>query len=265
MDRRKGEQLFESDAPGMDSPQALGASPAVRDRFDERLDAILAAATLLFAREGYHQASMRQIAAAAGVSLAGLYHYFDSKERLLFLIQFRAFSGLLTVVQADLLGVKDPVDQLRVLIHTHVQYATQNMASLKVCSHELDSLSGEAYEQVWRVRRDYYEMARAIIARVLAERTSAGGQASGASLDVRVATMSLFGTLNWLYRWYDPTRERSPSSLATQIFAQFLAGLVCAEPQRGSTGLVPGCRGEAIPSDIAPASPRRPRRRSTAQ
>jgi TetR/AcrR family transcriptional regulator, cholesterol catabolism regulator len=223
MDRRKSEQPF--DNPGQ-RPHAKTAPP--RARFDERLDSILSAATVLFAREGYHLASMRQIAAAAGVSLAGLYHYFDSKERLLFLIQFRAFSELLTGVQAELLGVKDPVEQLRVLIHTQVHYATHNMASLKVCSHELDSLTGEAWEHVWRVRREYYELARSIIGRILTER--------GSSLDVRIATMSLFGTLNWLYRWYDPARERSPSSLASQIFAQFLAGLLCAEPQRGTPG-----------------------------
>jgi TetR/AcrR family transcriptional regulator, cholesterol catabolism regulator len=223
MDRRKDERAFEN-PPG---PAKGGeAWPPGRGRFDERLDAILAAATLLFAREGFHQASMRQVAVASGTSLAGLYHYFDSKERLLFLIQFRAFSGLLTEVQAQLLGIHDPVEQLRILVHTHVQYAMQNMAELKICSHELDSLTGEAYEQVRRVRREYYELALAIIERILAERNP------GSSLDVRIATMSLFGTLNWLYRWYDPGRERSPSTLASQILAQFLAALLHADPQR---------------------------------
>jgi hypothetical protein len=40
--------------------------------------------------------------------------------------------------------------------------------------------------------------------------------------------MSLFGTLNWLYRWWDPARGSSPRVLATQITNQFLHGLSSA-------------------------------------
>jgi len=69
-------------------------SPEGRESYDDRLNHILEAATGVIARDGYEKASMRAIAAAAGVSLAGLYHYFDSKERMLFLIEFRSFSSL---------------------------------------------------------------------------------------------------------------------------------------------------------------------------
>lgn len=239
MRRQKSEQLFGSvnggSAPRRGRParpktgrpaQRKGRrshGPGLNGRPD-RLQRILDAATHVFARDGYHQASMRRIARAQpgpGVGLAGLYHYVDSKERLLFLIQFHAFSALLTEVTAAINGVDDPVEQLRVLIHTHVSYVAQNMAALKVCSHELDSLTGEAFEQVFRVRRRYYELARSIIGRVLEECRSE----QGTTLDVRVATMSLFGTLNWLYRWYDPNQDRSPASLANQIFTQFISGV----------------------------------------
>lgn len=219
---------------------------APREGPSDRLDRILAAATDLFAREGYHKATMRRLARARprgpGVGLAGLYHYVDSKQRLLFLIQFRAFSRLLTEVTAAISGVDDPVEQLRRLIHTHVHFVAGDMATLKVCSHELDSLTGEAYEEVRRVRRRYYDLARSIVSRIIeqaAARDPASQLPSGCGpidprvdlssrggLDERLATMSLFGTLNWIYRWYDPTQGRSPASLAQQIFAQFLAGLL---------------------------------------
>jgi len=179
---------------------------------------------------------MRQIAREGpGVGLAGMYHYVDSKERLLFLIQFRAFSGLLTEATASISGVDDPVEQLRRLIHTHVIYVAGDMATLRVCSQELDSLTGEAYEQVRRVRRQYYDLARSIVARIIDEAKSSTADptldprvdlSSRGGLDERVATMSLFGTLNWIYQWYDPTQGRSPASLAYQIFAQFVAGLL---------------------------------------
>ena len=210
-----------------------------RDRPGDRLGRIVAAATDAFARDGYHKATMRQIAQEGphgpGVGLAGMYHYVDSKERLLFLIQFRAFSGLLTEATASISGVDDPVEQLRRLIHTHVIYVANDMATLRVCSQELDSLTGEAYEQVRRVRRQYYDLARSIVARIIDEARSSTADhtvdprvdlSSRGGLDERVATMSLFGTLNWIYQWYDPAQGRSPASLANQIFAQFVAGLL---------------------------------------
>ena len=194
-------------------------STDTRETYEQRLSHILEAATHTIARAGYEKASMRAVAKATGVSLAGLYHYFDSKEKMLFLIQFRTFSSLLNNLKEKLVDVTEPVEQLRVLIRAHVAYFAANMAALKVCSHELDSLNGSSYEETKLIRRDYYELSRAIIDRVMAE------QAPDSQLDHHVATMSLFGTLNWLYRWYDPKRGPSAAAVASQITNQFLHGL----------------------------------------
>jgi AcrR family transcriptional regulator len=215
MATEKLEQSFGSEG----RRRADARSPEGRESYDDRLNHILEAATGVIARDGYEKASMRAIAAAAGVSLAGLYHYFDSKERMLFLIEFRSFSSLLNNLREKLHGVDDPVEQLRVTVRAHVTYFASNMAALKVCSHELDSLTGPAYEETRRIRREYYEMARSIVARIV-------GTGEAQELDARVATMSLFGTLNWLYRWYDPKKDRSPSGLANQISTQFLQGVL---------------------------------------
>ncbi|MFQ5414837.1 MAG: TetR/AcrR family transcriptional regulator [Phycisphaerae bacterium] len=193
-----------------------------RETYDDRLNHILEAATGVMARVGYARASMRAVAKAAGVSLAGMYHYFDRKERMLFLIQFRAFNSLLNNLRERLHGVEDPIERLRVMVRSHVGYFAANMAALKVCSHELDSLTGAAYEEARSIRRDYYDLARDIVDRVF------DVLAPDSTLDRHVATMSLFGTLNWLYRWYDGQRGRSPVSVANQIAEQFLRGVAGA-------------------------------------
>ena len=188
--------------------------------YDERLNRLLAAATSVIANVGYEKASMRAVARAAGVSLAGMYHYFDSKEKMLFLIQFRTFNSLLNAVREKLHDVDDPHEQLRVMVRTHVGYFAANIAALKVCSHELDSLSGKAYEETRNTRREYYKLARDIVERLMATSPNA------ASLDAHVATMSLFGMLNWLYRWYDPRRDGAPATIAGQFAGQFLDGVL---------------------------------------
>jgi TetR/AcrR family transcriptional regulator, cholesterol catabolism regulator len=200
-----------------------------RGTYDERLNHILASATDTFARLGYEKASMREVAKAAGVSLAGVYHYFDGKERILFLIQFRAFGSLLNNLREKLSGVEDAKKQLCVMIRAHLGYFAANMSALKVCSHELDSLSGAAYEDTRKIRHEYYELCRDIVDRVLNEHDVNG------TMDRHVATMALFGTLNWLYRWYDPKRGPAVSTVARQIADQYLVGLVGAAMKQNET------------------------------
>lgn len=184
------------------------------------------------AQVGYEKATMRAVAKTAGVSLAGLYHYFDSKEKMLFLIQFRTFNLLVNNLREKLHGLADPIEQLRVMVRAHVSYFATNMAALKVCSHELDSLTGEGYEESDRLRRDYYDLTRGIVDRIFE------AHAPASTLNRHVATMSLFGILNWLYRWYDPKRGRSPSGLANQIVSQFLHG-VLGTPAANESGTAP--------------------------
>ncbi|MCK6482520.1 MAG: TetR/AcrR family transcriptional regulator [Phycisphaerae bacterium] len=195
-----------------------------RGDFDARLNRILNAATAVIARVGYEKASMRMVAKEAGVSLAGIYHYFDSKEKMLFLIQFRSFNALLNGLREKLHHVADPVEQLRLMVRSHTNYFVANMAALKVCSHELDSLSGDAYAETLAIRRQYYDLTRGIIDRVFEK------YAPNSPADRHVATMCLFGALNWLYRWYDPKRGRSPNVLANQIATQFLQGILGVSP-----------------------------------
>jgi len=214
---QQGEQVFGS-SPGQGSPTERTSTLNT----EQRLDHILEIATVCIARDGYTKASMRTIAAAAGISLAGLYHYFENKEKMLFLIQFRSFSALLRRLQERLHGIKSPEDRLRVAVLAHVMHYAHDKPALRLCAHEFDTLTGQAHEEVARLRHQIYDILRAIVDRLLEE------CAHNSSLNAHVATMSLFGSLNWLYQWYDPREDRSPAGLAQLISDQFLGGLLGA-------------------------------------
>ena len=64
-------------------------------RFDRRLAEILDYATEIFAEKGYEGASMRDLSRLSGISLAGLYYYFESKEKLLYFIQQHTFTTII--------------------------------------------------------------------------------------------------------------------------------------------------------------------------
>jgi AcrR family transcriptional regulator len=187
---------------------------ADRSAYDEKLKSILRTAAGIFAEKGYHQASIRDISRATGVSLSGLYYYFQSKEELLFLIQEHAFGTLLANLDAMLAGVDDPHRQIRIIIENHLRFFVNNMAEMKVLSHEAESLTGELRARVSAKKRRLTE----IVARVLSELRPDG------DLDLRVSVFSLFGMMNWLYNWYRPERDVPVSQLAEQMSRLFLAG-----------------------------------------
>src|ERR1700745_1247783 len=89
--------------PSLHRKSASSRTQATRTpetRFDPRLSLILDHATEVFCEKGYEGASMRDLSRATGMSLAGLYYYFESKDRLLFLIQKHAFTTILEKLKA---------------------------------------------------------------------------------------------------------------------------------------------------------------------
>ncbi len=79
---------------------------------------------------------MRDLSRATGMSLAGLYHYCESKERLLFLVQKHTFTTILDKLKLRLAGVTDPEQRIRIFILNHLEYFVSNQQGLKVLSHE---------------------------------------------------------------------------------------------------------------------------------
>src|SRR6476659_6602727 len=90
--------------------------PRSESRFDRRLARIVVHATNVFCDKGYAAASMRDLSRASGVSLSGLYYYFESKEELLYLIQKDTFSTIVSRLREGLEEVNDPAGQIRCFI-----------------------------------------------------------------------------------------------------------------------------------------------------
>src|SRR5207237_10669856 len=119
--------------------------------YDKRLDQLLSGAAKVFADQGYHSTTMRDLAAATGMSLAGMYYYVRGKEELLHRIQERCFTRVLTGAEATLAalgsGHADPVDRLQAFIRHHVTFVAANLAETNVLSHEANSLTGQRHRK----------------------------------------------------------------------------------------------------------------------
>ena len=183
--------------------------------YDERLEYLLAQAARIFAEAGYHSTSMRDLAAASGMSLAGMYYYVRSKEDLLGLIQERCFTSVLEGARNALLGHTDPQDRLEAFIRHHVTYFTGHMAEMKVLSHEANVLSGDPRRRVSQVKRRYVDLLESLLRDAVPEERP---------VDRSAAAYVLFGMMNWIYNWYDPAGEIDPERLAGLIARIFLGG-----------------------------------------
>lgn len=161
---------------------------------------------------------MRDLSRESGMSLAGLYYYFESKERLLFLIQKHTFTTIVERLKARLEGVSDPEQQIRIFILNHLEYFLANQASMKVLSHEADALKNGFASEVAAIKREYYRICVGLLDQLKSER--------GLQFSTRIAVLSLFGMMNWIYTWHNARVDADAEPLAREMGDIFLRGVM---------------------------------------
>ncbi len=192
------------------------AAPATR--YDRRLAEIITHATEVFCKKGYEGASMRDLSRESGMSLAGLYYYFESKERLLYLIQKHTFSTIVQRLKTRLEGVSDAEERVRIFILNHLEYFLANQAAMKVLSHEAEALKNGFASEVAAIKREYYRICVGLLDDLKTER--------GLQFSTRIAVLSLFGMMNWIYTWHNPRVDADAASIAREMGDIFLRGVV---------------------------------------
>jgi AcrR family transcriptional regulator len=196
----------------------LPVSPAVSvTRFDRRLGKILAHATEVFYDKGYEGASMRDLSRTSGMSLAGLYYYFESKEKLLYLIQKHTFTTVVERLQQRLHRVDDPEARIRIFILNHLDYFLANQKAMTVLSHEDDVLKNGFGQEVAAIKREYYRICTGLLDDFKRE--------NKLTFSSRISVLSLFGMINWIYTWYNPRVDANARELAREMGDMFLRGI----------------------------------------
>jgi AcrR family transcriptional regulator len=187
-------------------------------RFDRRLAEILEHATVVFCEKGYEGASMRDLSRASGMSLSGLYYYFESKERLLFLIQKHTFTTIVRQLKARLENAVDAEQRIRIFIFNHLDYFLANPQSMKVLTHEAEALKNGFASELAAVKREYYRICVGLLDQLKTE--------GGLQFSTRVAVLSLFGMMNWIYTWHNPRVDADAQQLSREMGDIFLRGVM---------------------------------------
>ncbi len=187
---------------------------------------IAKAAAKLFEEEGYLETSMVDISTAAKLSKGGIYHYFSSKNEILYFISTNFMGLLLKDLEQELEKIEDNLSKIQFIISRHIGFYTKYIAQAKTTLHEGHLLPPAYFKIIGEQEKQYHQ----IVSRVLSDLL--GGQVSKDQL--KVLTFILFGTCNGIYYWYDPKGSMTPEELSKIISDILCRGLLGFEVKRKS-------------------------------
>jgi AcrR family transcriptional regulator len=134
-----------------------------------RREALLAAASALFAERGYSAVSLDDIGAAIGIAGPSVYNHFQSKADVLLSVLHRGNEALWFALHQALASAEGPADALGRLLDSYITIMASNPEIITVLLSEAASLPGELRTDFRRTQRDYVAEWVALLRRSRAE------------------------------------------------------------------------------------------------
>jgi AcrR family transcriptional regulator len=189
---------------------------------------ILTNAATLFSAQGYMRSSIADLADACKLSRGALYHYFDSKEAILFAILDAHVREMIDRVEAAVSAGGSTLTQFQNVIRTIVEVNATSPHEQRVLIHDLPFLSEDEQQAIKRLERQLVDSVTDLLLRLdiegkIVKRTR------------KIYTMMLFGIINYTYTWYDPKGGIGPREFADIAIELFLYGFA---PSAAATPVV---------------------------
>lgn len=203
---------------GMTESAGLWPDASARTRArEEKRQAVLQAAVRLFNAKGFHATSLDDVAEALHVTKPTIYHYFRSKDDVLFECCRVGMRDISAAFEAAMAQGGDGAARLRALM---IGYALLMTRDFGICiTRTADSeLSPDSLARFRALKRDVDQLLRRAI-------TDAMADGSIAKTDVHIAAFTISGAINWIGRWYAPDGALQAQEIAEGIADQLMAGL----------------------------------------
>jgi AcrR family transcriptional regulator len=185
----------------------------------DRREEIYEKAMELFIAEGYDQTPLSRIAKALGLAKAGLYHYFSSKEDLLFFIHERNLKRDLIPILESAEKIKDPEERISYLIKEYTRASMTRDASARVLIHEVGKLKPEHRKIINESWRRFFNLFRNSLAELEALDRSK-------KINKTFAAFALIGMCRWTFYWFDTERMESANELSDTYKEIFFRGIL---------------------------------------
>ncbi|MER7077475.1 transcriptional regulator, TetR family [Saccharopolyspora kobensis] len=198
---------------------------------DDTQQQVWEAAVRLFAAQGFHGTGIRELADAAQLSPATLYHYMGTKQDLLFSIMRTCLDRLVMAAERVSADTDRPQAIIASLVHVHVLTHALHRDETTVVDNELGVLDAERRGTVVQIRDRYEEFWRSAVA--------AGCERGVFAVpDQRFARMAVLEMCSGVAKWYSPEGEEELDAIAT-AHAQLALQLLGVPPTRLASTALP--------------------------
>ena len=185
----------------------------------EKCIEICRTAAALFNERGYLSTSLSDIARATNMTKGGIYHYFSTKEELLFVILYRYMDKMLENLKHKIDLCNSPEEKILVFTQLHIYNYRDNLVESRVLLRERDNLTPEFLNLIKDQEREYEEILSHLIESLMKKRKRYCG-------NIKLMSYCLLGMCNWPFTWFNPRGKWSADDLSESIYNIFLGGLL---------------------------------------
>jgi AcrR family transcriptional regulator len=182
-------------------------------------DDVIEAAGRLFAHQGYHATSMRDLGSELGILGGSVYAHVSSKEELLVEVVQRAGRLFGESAEQALASSEEPGEQLRALIRGHIGVVLDHRDEAQTFLNEATALSESNRQAIVKERDTYEALFRSAITNGITEGTFRS------DLDADLAATFVLSILNAIERWYQPDGRVDPANLSEELHRFAISGM----------------------------------------
>lgn len=189
------------------------------ENYPHRREEIIELSAKLFREKGYDKTSVNEIADEAGFSKPALYYYFKEKREILWEICNKARSKALMEARKISNQKLPPKEKMQLMLLTHTTLLSQDIYLWSVFFNEETSLPEEKQAIIHKYRREYEK---------IFEEIYADGIKSGHFRDLspKLVIRIILGSINWIYKWYDPTKYTTPQEIFEHYYTILANGFL---------------------------------------
>lgn len=187
------------------------------DDYEVKRQSILDKAAALIARKGFDVATMIDVAKACGASKSHLYHYFPSKEELLFAIVHEHITAQATELRRIVAQPLPAEERFSQFVDAFMQGAARSRNEHIILMNDIKFLPKTQLDQIRRLETELAELLEGMLREINPEFMA----------DERLQkpyALLLFGMMIWTFSWYRRSGEITPKELAQHISTLFVHG-----------------------------------------
>ena len=169
--------------------------------------------------KGYEGTSMNDIAEAAGLTKAGIYHYIRGKEELLFEIMTYAMDNLDQRIVAPALQVDDPEQRLRKIVECHTTSLVEGVGAITIVLEEMPALTTPHRRIIKARKRAYFDFIRQTL-------QDLADEGKLRDISVTTAAFGLLGMILWISRWYRRDGKLSAAQVLRDYMEMAMSGVL---------------------------------------